>query len=327
MDVLPAGLGTVYDPQAKIPGSSSGLMPGWMAHKLSLAEVLLTDVLSLPDNSALVRLQWPRAHYFYKTESGSADTLLLAESLRQITLGVAHSVYHVPEDMKFVLAALEIRNHSLIPDFSRLKPTNVVARVSMDGIVRRRNGLSAFRIKVSFLVGSELFASGSLAAQIIPPAVYARLRLGSAAPANLAAPRPDAMSKELASGRPSQGDRVVEPLPSGQGWRLTPDPLHPLLFDHPLDHISGMFVVEAIRQVFLQLQDGRTGEPASIVVEYRKMIELSADCFLKIRGNENAKSGWLRFDFVQFGEIVAQANVSLGTGSEAMMPISTAALE
>jgi hypothetical protein len=61
-----------------------------MAHKLSLAEVLLTDVLSLPDNRALVGLQWPQAHYFYKTEYGSADTLLLAESLRQITLGVAH---------------------------------------------------------------------------------------------------------------------------------------------------------------------------------------------------------------------------------------------
>jgi hypothetical protein len=143
--------------------------------------------------------------------------------------------------MKFVLAALEIMNHALIPDFLRLKPTNVVTRVSMDGIVKRRNGLSAFRIKVSFLVGSELFASGSLAAQIIPPAVYARLRLGREAPASPADPTPDIASKELASGRPSQGDRAVEPLPSGQGWRLTPDPLH--LFDHPLDHISVMFVV------------------------------------------------------------------------------------
>lgn len=308
-------------------GPASGLLSGWLAHKMSLAEVLLTQVLPLPDNRATVHLQWPRAHYFYETQSGSADTLLLAESLRQITVGIAHTVYGVPTEMKFVLSALEIKNDFMIPDFSRRTPTDVVARVLVDGIVERRTRLNALRINVTFLVGSKPFASGSLAAQIVSPDVYARLRHGKAAPPNLLNPMPSAKSEASPWGRTGEGDRVVEGLPSGQGWRLTPDSRHPLLFDHPLDHISGMFVIEAIRQSFMQLRFGSTGEPAAVVVEYRKMIELSRECFLYVRQKENAKLGWLRFDFIQDGELVAQANVDPGPEPAAVMPIPTATLE
>jgi hypothetical protein len=298
-----------------------------MAHKSSLAEVLLTEVLPLPDNCALVRLQWPRAHYFYETQSGAADTLLLAESLRQITVGIAHALYEVPDEMKFVLSSLEIRNDSLIPDFTRMTPTDIVAKVLVDAIVTRRSGLSAFRINVSFLVGSERFASGSLAAQIISPNIYARLRHNGVSPVDQAAPPADAKWEDLPPGRLGHGDRAVFPLPSGQGWRLTPDPGHPILFDHPLDHISGMFVVEAIRQAFLQLHPDCVREPAAMVIEYRKMIELNSDCFLKIRQTANANPGWLRFDVIQYEETVAQATVHPGPVSGTVMSISTATWE
>ncbi|MBD1539319.1 hypothetical protein HC749_14235 [Arthrobacter sp. S13_S34] len=328
MNVLEVAPEAVWDSGMAGYVPASGLLSGWLAHKTSLAEVLLTQVLPLPDNRATVHLQWPRSHYFYETQSGSADTLLLAESLRQITVGIAHEVYGVPTEMKFVLSALEIKNDFLIPDFSRMTPTDVMARVLVDGIVQRRSGLNALRINVAFLVGSKPFASGSLAAQIVSPHVYARFRHGKVKPTNLADPMPSAKSEALPCGRTGQGDRVVERLPSGQGWRLTPDSRHPLLFDHPLDHISGMFVVEAIRQSFMQLRRGCTGEPAAVAVKYRKMIELSSECFLRVRQEGNAKMGWLRFDFIQDGELVAQANVDPGPPPGAVMPpISTATLE
>lgn len=328
MDVLELAPEAVRDSRIRGSGSASGLLSGWLAHKKSLAEVLLTQVLPLPENCATVHLQWPRAHYFYETQSGSADTLLLAESLRQITVGIAHAVYGVPSEKKFVLSALEIKNDFLIPDFSRLTPTDVEARVLVDGIVQRREGLNALRINVDFLVGSKPFASGSLAAQIVSPDVYARLRRGKVALPNRADPMPGANSEAPPCGRTGEGDRVVEQLPSGQGWRLKPDSRHPLLFDHPLDHISGMFVVEAIRQSFMQLRRGRTGEPAAVAVNYRKMIELSSECFLRVRQEGSAKLGWMRFDFIQDGEIVAQASVDPGPAAGTVMPpISTAALE
>ncbi|MFE2517849.1 AfsA-related hotdog domain-containing protein [Streptomyces mirabilis] len=41
---------------------------------------------------------------------------------------------------------------------------------------------------------------------------------------------------------------VLTPTPHPHTWQLTPNPHHPILFDHTTDHIPGMVLLEAAHQ-------------------------------------------------------------------------------
>lgn len=298
-------------PHGLPPLASRGLLSGALTHKASLAEVLLVSVsASKIQHQAEVQLQWPRAHYFYRTDSAQADTVLLAESMRQITVAVAHSLYGVDSGQKFVLSALHLSNMSEMSGFLTETPTAVVGMVRVDASSQGANGPTTLEIHTTFSTGGASFASAFMASRIVPPATYKRLRQRIPVSEATLPYRPlEPRLLPRPTSRPSRRDRAVY-RSGGSGWVLTPDPTHPLLFDHPLDHVPGMFVVEALRQAISEEYPGDAQEPRGVTVRYLKMIEIAEPCVLSFRVSDDESEAGQCVAFVlrQAGAVAAEGS-------------------
>lgn len=62
-------------------------------------------------------------------------------------------------------------------------------------------------------------------------------------------------------------------------WLLRVDGCHPVFFDHPVDHVPGMLLVEAARQAAVAATGGR-GVPIEMDTEFRKYVEFAEPCWI-----------------------------------------------
>lgn len=211
-----------------------------LVHRHSLSEVFLTDSTRLGRDCFGIGVQWPRWHVLYEGYAGYYDGHLVAETIRQISICIAHRYLKVPFEQKFLLSKMSLE---LISEehWREAASTNVVAVVSTEG--RFRKGLLSQLDAVSaFYVDGRLVARGSSVAQLVTPRVYRRLRRNAPSLRVAAAPRPEFLRS------PSQLERNVvlddsAPLPF-----LVLDTHHPVFFDHPLDHVPGMLLFIAAQQ-------------------------------------------------------------------------------
>jgi 2-oxo-3-(phosphooxy)propyl 3-oxoalkanoate synthase len=74
-----------------------------LVHRLALSEVLLTDWGDLGNGHAICAAQWPGGHRLYRAHDGVHDSMLVAETLRQTGILVAHTLLNVPEDHRLIM--------------------------------------------------------------------------------------------------------------------------------------------------------------------------------------------------------------------------------
>lgn len=282
------------------------LWPGALAHKQNLAEVLITGLQAEGDRNALVCVQWPRAHYFYSVNSAEADTLLISETMRQICVALAHSQFGVEFSKKFVLSNLQVDNLGEIPNFSTLTPTDIHAHVRVNKLERNKSSVVRQHITVEFAVGPKIFALGSLAARILDADVYRRLRKGASAISS------NSIDFHHGAHTPyvrhvTRGDAIKQTEHKNR-WILTPDTNHPILFDHPLDHVPGMFLVECLRQAASYRMGHSYIGPRNVKIEFLRMIELADECTLEL-SSCHIELGRSTFQFTQFGQIAARGTL------------------
>lgn len=113
---------------------------------------------------------------------------------------------------------------------------------------------------------------------MLSPASYARLR----GPARRTAPPllPAPAAPELV-GRAQPADVVLGPTLAPDTWLLRADATHPVLFDHELDHVPGMLVLEAARQAAQRLRHPEPVVPVELVTSFDRYIELDRPCFVR----------------------------------------------
>jgi hypothetical protein len=89
---------------------------------------------------------------------------------------------------------------------------------------------------------------------------------------------------------------VLSPVLGANTWQLRVDQSHAVLFDHPVDHVPGMVLMEAARQAALLT----VGEPDALPVRchftFDKYVELDAPTIVTaapmppaIRGNRGVE--------------------------------------
>ncbi len=226
-------------------------VPRRFVHRASVAEVLLTGFAKdgRPD-TFLLAAQWPRGHSFYRTARGVHDPLLFAETVRQAGLLISHVGYKAP----LAHAAL-MRNLSYEVTAAGLvcagTPTDLILSAICTDVRFRKDVLLGFQITTVLRRGLELepvgIGRGEL--QCISPAAYRRLRGGAGAvsPPADPAPLPEPVSPALV-GKDARADVVLSRTDADDTWLLRCDTAHPVLFDHPVDHVPGMALIEAMRQ-------------------------------------------------------------------------------
>ncbi|MFJ2397478.1 ScbA/BarX family gamma-butyrolactone biosynthesis protein [Streptomyces sp. NPDC087843] len=295
-------------------------VPREYVHRAAVSEVLLTGWEAAaeaagPDRSDVfaVSAQWPRSHSFFTQSGGYQDPMLLIESVRQIGSLLAHAEFGVPFGHQFLMWDMSF---STAPELlvADAVPTEVELRTVCRDIVRRGRVLGGMRYDVTVLRDGKALATGGAAFSCTSPAVHRRLRAG----------RPTTTDRVVPPGiEPAavghSGDRHVllaEPgstAGADERWELRVDTAHPTFFDHPVDHIPGMVLLEAARQAALV----SSGMPDALLLglksNFARYAEFDAPCWIEPRVEPHGTDGGVlvRVRGTQHAETVFTAELVL----------------
>jgi hypothetical protein len=282
-------------------------VPRRFVHRASVAEVLITGFAADDrPNTFLLAAQWPRGHSYYGTSSGVHDPLLFAETVRQAGLMVGHAGYSIPLDSAFVMRQMsyEIGQAGLACEGA---PTNLILAVNCYDLQYRKDQVHGYRYVVELRRESETVGIGSCDTLCVSPATYRRLRANgghvpSAPPARLTEPVSPALV-----GKKIRADVVLTPTGTENTWLLRCDTTHPVLFDHPVDHIPGMVLVEAMRQGAHCALYPRRSTLIRFSSQFERYAELSEPTTVRAipDGVEADGSTRVRVEITQRGETVA----------------------
>ncbi|MEU2228333.1 ScbA/BarX family gamma-butyrolactone biosynthesis protein [Streptomyces sp. NPDC018347] len=295
-------------------------VPREYVHRAAVSEVFLTgwraDPVGAPDPSFTVTAQWPRSHALFAREGGYQDPMLLLESVRQTGSLLAHAEFGVPFGHQFVMSDLTAHAEPALL-VSGPTPTEPELRTVCRDITRRDGRLTAMRYDVTVLRDGVPLGTATAAFRCMSPAVYRRVRgerptlaRGATPPAvapfavghtsarhvvlAVPEPAPPAPTRPHLRIQPWAQPRA-RPVPGARGrWELRVDTAHPTYFDHPVDHVPGMVLLEAARQA----AHASTGLPDALVLGVRgafaRYAELDAPCWIEAHPEPAGADGDVR---------------------------------
>jgi hypothetical protein len=267
---------TGIDPEELV--SFNACVPRHLVHRQAVSEVLLTDWTRVGTDAFMCGAQWPRSHGFYGPRLGRHDPLLVAETLRQVGILLAHTGYDVPHGYSFLMERLAF---SVDPAGMRVgdRPADLLLEVEVGDVQRRPRGISGLRVDIAFLRDGVRVATGSGWVRCVAPAVYSRVRWGS----EVRTPGPaydPAPLKPATLGLASEEDVVLGRTAKTGSWPLRVHTGHPVLFDHPLDHVPGMVVLESTRQAGRALLGWPHAQPVSCDTTFPRFLEVDQKCMV-----------------------------------------------
>jgi 2-oxo-3-(phosphooxy)propyl 3-oxoalkanoate synthase len=240
------------------PLARSATLPRELVHRVSPAEVLLTDLRPAGEHAFAAAAFWPRSHpTFDRAGDGRHDPLMVAETLRELGICIPLQFYRVAPDAHFLIEDLSFDLDPGAEPRARHAGSEIVCAVQADRI--RPAGKvppRSLHLAVEFTSAGARFARAEGTARILTPAAYAAIRGQRPAEAGFAeqpeCEAPDRHRLETPGAARvgvAQDADVLISVDRAGAVRLTPaDPYHPFFFDHPCDHMPGMVLLEAARQ-------------------------------------------------------------------------------
>lgn len=240
-------------------------VPKKFVHKSAIAEVLIADSLMVSDGSFLAASQWPRQHHFYPLAEGRGLLGLLAETMRQGIFVICHQHLEVPLGRCFLMDRLVVTLQGSIPT-SSIAATEVAVKFKLDQLVHSAGELRTLTFDAEFSAAGRVFGSGRGELRIVKSAIFDRLRAG----------RGQSSSALMSAG--GEPESIAVPV-SGDCWKVRIPFKHPVFFDHPLDHVPGMLIIEAIVQSVQSLH-GNVTELTHFDGTFKKFIEFEPDIYI-----------------------------------------------
>lgn len=267
--------GTLLAPRpARIPGRT---VAKELVHRHNPAEVMLTGWNRTDEDSFTLSARWPRSHRLFADIDGCHDPLIAAETIRQSGSLLLHAEYEVPFGHHFVMWNLTVTTRPG-PLTVRATPADIDLAVTCHDVKRRGKTPVGLHLEAVLHRDGEMIAHGSAAVSCVGPAAYRRLRApqldGAGPPLPLTTP---VTPHEV--GRLSPADVVLSPTPQPGHWLLRVDTHHPVLFEHPVDHVPGMMLLEAARQATISTL-GHHAPPTHITGEFNRYAELHRPCHI-----------------------------------------------
>jgi hypothetical protein len=275
-----------------------------LVHRSAVAEVLVTDVVRRDADAFECGVQWPRRHSLYRSPDVSIDGSLVVETIRQLTIAVAHLGYGVAGDSRFLMTGMRYGvDRDRLP--VGVAPPELIGRVRVGA---RRSGYGrarSLRASVTLTADGRPVASGRGDAAIVSAVAYRRLR--SAAGADPFAAREEPAVELVAPkdvGVTTEKDVLVGERPHTPGWSILVDPAHPIYFDHPLDHVPGNLLMDAMRQAARLHIRQPALDFAAFEASFSRVVELGPVATVTAAGDGAA----LSFEIRQSGEVAALAS-------------------
>ncbi|MFD8090196.1 ScbA/BarX family gamma-butyrolactone biosynthesis protein [Streptomyces malaysiensis] len=313
----------------------SQTVPRELVHRLSLAEVFLTGVLARDEDTLDIGVQIPRSHVFYRDTAGCRhiyDPMVLVEAVRQSLLMLGHDLFERPFGTKFILRNIALHDADITALAVCDVPTDVVLRCRIVRRFRGREGLKGARLSYSALIGDRVAATLEGSMSWLTPAEWraareeGRATLGLPVQATFTACESGPRIGEALVDRRDTSNVVISPpechlTPDGgetRTARLLVDTSHPVLFDHPLDHVPGMLTLEAFRQLSIAtaVQTGALPSASAVLTGLKARftgfgeLDLPITC-QSVQAEGDGGSAVLRCAMKQAGRTIADGELRL----------------
>jgi hypothetical protein len=261
-------------------------VPRQYVHRAAISEVFLTGWETGDPDGFIVRGQWPRGHALFAPRFGQQDPLLIAETVRQGGTLLAHTEHGVPLGHHFLMSSLE---YTSVRDALTAEPvpSEVELHITCHDIVQRGKQLS-MRYRAHVWLGQLRVAVASASYQTLSPSVYRRIR--GERPVTNEVALPPAVDPDLVGRRDSR-DVVLSGSGTGHRWLLRADTSHPIFFDHPVDHVPGMLLLEAARQAAQAVMHPVPVQALGMASSFAHYVELNAPCHIEAEVGQRGSDG------------------------------------
>ncbi|MET9675203.1 ScbA/BarX family gamma-butyrolactone biosynthesis protein [Streptomyces sp. NPDC006482] len=254
-------------------------VPGEFVHRSDPADIIPTGWTQLQENRFAVPSRWPAAHPFFAPVTGDRhDPVLVAETIRQATMLVAHAELGVPVDDQFVMWDLHYTADAEMLALDGLPP-ELGVDVALSDLVGRRGRIRNLRSTVRITRGGRLLATGGGLGRCTSALAYRRVRGERMAQLGRPVPLIQGLAPHLV-GRERPQDVVLGPGTRAGEWRLRINTGHPTLFRRPNDHVPGMLLLEAARQAAM-LTAGGAFLPTVMDIAFERYAELDSPCWIE----------------------------------------------
>jgi len=219
-----------------------------LVHRDAISEVLLTDIRRLDRTSFDVAAQWPRSHRVYRPDpDGRHDPMMLLETVRQTGLALSHHGFGVPYGHKSVMHDVGFRIWPEREPRAVHAATNVAISVECENVVLRGDQLRSMTVLLAMSADGVQFATGSGTLSWLPERTFQALRARNGRPTLPPSVPPPLTPLATRFRGPADALVVAEDLLPDRRRMLVPVD-HPVYFDHPLDHVPGMLLIDAAWQ-------------------------------------------------------------------------------
>lgn len=237
-----------------------------MVHRAALSEVFLTNSIKIDDAHFQCAAQLPRTNLYFNDIASPEpyyDLVLLVEIFRQASIYISHAYLDVAVTDKFLY--LDSKTHIVESGLlaASTRPTNAVIDVRVYGDYIRRGLRQGVTLDMALLIdGQPAAIHDKMSIRWMSSDAWNRIRdkglsrLPHGVHSRCAPVTPTAPERVA---RHHLGNVVVGSLmsdaTSGSFTELVIPFRNGGIFDHPLDHIPGMLLLEGFRQSALQAID------------------------------------------------------------------------
>ncbi|AJF67959.1 ScbA/BarX family gamma-butyrolactone biosynthesis protein [Streptomyces vietnamensis] len=284
---------------------ATACVPGEFVHRADPADIIPTGWTQLTENRFSVSAHWPAAHPFFSPVAGDRhDPVLVAETIRQTTMLVAHAEFGVPVEDQFVMWGLHYTADAEALAVSGLS-SDVTVDVICSDLDSRRGSLRNLRTTMVLTRDGRHLATGGTLARCTSALAYRRIRGERMAALDRPVPLIPGVAPELV-GREHSKDVVLAPGTRPGQWRLRVNTAHPTLFRRPNDHVPGMVLLEAARQAVTAALGGRAYLPTDMAISFSRYVELDSPCWIEteILPGHDPEATTVRVTGLQDGEPV-----------------------
>lgn len=255
-------------------------VPKEHTHLRRAESVLVTDWTRRAPHEFLLSAQWPAA-----TDDLPHDARILAQLIRQSGLAIAHAAYDVPLSHQTLLHDF---NYLVTPGFRAAEtplPLTVEVRVPNAELTGR--AVKALTMHIDIFHDGAVVARAESAFSWVSPAAYRRLR-GDHHTVDWAAWDVPEGVDATSVRRTEAVDVVLAPSEVPDRWLLRNDVTNTLLFDHPVDHVPGLVLIEAAHQATHALGSPAFFEVTAVTSHFDRYVEFDEPCWIEAKSVSTA---------------------------------------
>ncbi|MEU5718914.1 ScbA/BarX family gamma-butyrolactone biosynthesis protein [Streptomyces sp. NPDC020403] len=231
------------------------------------------------------------AHWPAPQDGLPYDPRVLVQTIRQSGLAIAHAEYGVPLSHHTLLDSFDF---TVTPGFSvSASPRQscpLTVRISLAEPKKRGRSVSSLGMDIRVFHDNSMVARADCQFGWISPAAYRRLRGARLSTGWNTWPLPEPVAPRTV-GRATRTDVVLAPGDRPRSWQLRNDVENVLLFDHPVDHVPGLVLIEAAYQAAHATLYPAPFEATTVATAFERYTEFDRPCWIEAEAVPTATPG------------------------------------